>query len=144
MEPKIETMMDLIEDSIEGYFYDVISNYEISLDRKDGWRLRKYQSEDLWKTFNQSNIIDNFNLYQIDLRTFQILLVHSIQNMGVYYDNQITKIKKLLGDEVIKESQKAWEDFAVSLSKIIEKDTRLKNIKLVNTTEEYLQRTDKL
>jgi hypothetical protein len=144
MEPRIEEMMDFISEAIEGYFYDVISGYEVFFTKEKGWRLKKFKSDDQWLTFSSSDIIDVFNQKRIDLSSFQILLVHNIQTMGVYYNNQIKKIKKLLGPEVINDAHKAWNNFAQGLAKVIEKDLRLKNMRIVEDTDEYFQSPEKL
>lgn len=127
---EIEESMEIIQDSVSGYFYSHNNGYEIMYGKGFSWRLRPINNGE-WEEFTIDTSIDIFNESKLDLYKFQNELYNTVLDYAVYLNTRLKLIKEKVGEEALQERIESWENFGRQLIEVIEKTDKRNTIKLV-------------
>lgn len=129
MNCKIQDLMKFIENSGEKHHYSITHTndekkiaHEVYF-KNNKWLCRELGSGNNWDEFNLDSVEYYFNYKNICLDHFNASMIRSIIMQSNYHRLMYSKIEKLLGKDILKESKKQFDEFQKSLTKEIRKLT---------------------
>jgi len=115
MLPETTMMMEFIDSVLDhGYFYGVISGYEVRYGPEYKWEYRRERGEAFTK-FTPAHLSWLTRKDQFDIQYFDQLLLQTIGSAIALKEYQLEKARKLLGPELYDSQLDLWKAFERSL-----------------------------